>query len=134
VTTLTVCFVPLRSSGQTTPTSRTPPTPVTPSEDFKADGKYIGDQVSAVVAASGTSNDPKGYGQTVAHELFPDVLPYVVGTPATFGFATRNGRTLADNAPEVMMSLVAGTAVPSGLKPSVAQHLRSDKFPCVVPA
>jgi hypothetical protein len=100
----------------------------------RADGKYIGDQVSAVVAASGTSNDPKGYGQTVAHELFPDVLPYVVGTPATFGFATRNGRTLADNAPEVMMSLVAGTAVPSGLKPSVAQHLRSDKFPYVVPA
>jgi len=105
-----------------------------PSEDFKAVGKYIGDHVSAVVAASGTSNDPKGYGEAVARELFPDVLPYVVGTPATFGFATRNGRTLADNAPEVMMSLVAGTAVPSGLKPSVAQHLRTDKFPYVVPA
>ena len=34
--------------------------------------------------------------------------------PATFGFAGRNGRTLADNAPEVMLSLVAGTAVPPG--------------------
>jgi hypothetical protein len=105
-----------------------------PSEDFKAAGKYIGDQVSAVVAASGTSDDPQGYGQTVARELFPDVLPYVVATPATYGFATRNGRTLADNAPEVMLSLVAGTAVPSGLKPSVAKQLRANKFPYVVPA
>jgi hypothetical protein len=105
-----------------------------PSEDFQAAGKYIGDQISAVVAASGTSDDPQGYGQTVARELFPDVLPYVVGTPATYGFATRNGRTLADNAPEVMLSLVSDTAVPSGLKPSVAKQLRSNKFPYVVPA
>ena len=36
----------------------------------------------------------------------------------------RNGRTLADNAPEVMLPLVARAAVPSGLKPSVAKHLR----------
>ncbi|MGZ3601204.1 MAG: DUF4331 family protein, partial [Ktedonobacterales bacterium] len=66
-----------------------------PSADFDADGKYIGDRVAAVVSASGTSDDPQGYGQTVARELFPDVMPYVVGTPATYGFAThRNGRTL----------------------------------------
>jgi hypothetical protein len=40
----------------------------------------------------------------VARELLPDVLPYVVGTPASYGFATLNGRSLADNAPEVMLS------------------------------
>jgi hypothetical protein len=74
------------------------------------------------------------YGETVARELFPDVLPYVVGTPATYGFATRNGQTLADNAPEVMLSLVTATAVPSGLKPSVAKAMRDKKFPYVVPA
>lgn len=105
-----------------------------PSEDFDAVGKYIGDQVAAVVSASGTSDDPQGYGQTVARQLFPDVLPYVVGTPATYGFAVRNGRTLADNAPEFMLSLVAGTAVPSGLRPSVSKHLRNKNFPYVVPA
>jgi uncharacterized protein DUF4331 len=105
-----------------------------PSEDFNAVGKYIGDQISAVVKASGTSDDPQGYGETVARELFPDVLSYVVGTPATYGFASRNGRTMADNAPEVMLSLVAGTAVPSGLKPAVAERMRDDRFPYVVPA
>ncbi len=78
--------------------------------------------------------NPQGYAQTVARELFPDVLPYVVGTPATYGFAARNGRTLADNAPEVMLSPVAGTAVPSGLKPSVAAKQREDNFPYAVQA
>ena len=105
-----------------------------PSEDFDADGRYIGDLIAAVVAASGTSDDPQGYGQTVARQLFPDVLPYEVGTPATYSFATHNGRTQADNAPEAMLSLVVDTAVPSGLKPSVAEHLRNKDFPYVVSA
>ena len=105
-----------------------------PSEDAAAAGAYIADQIAAVVAACGTSEDPRGYGQAVAAGLFPDVLPYVIGTPAIYGFTGRNGRTLADNAPEVMLSLVTGTAVPSGLKPSVAEHQRDSSFPYVVPA
>lgn len=104
-----------------------------PSEDFDADGKNIADLIASTVAATGSSGDPEGYGRTVAGELFPDVLPYVVGTPAIFGFAARNGRTLADNAPEVMLSLVTNTSVPSGLKPSVSQHLHGTDFPYVVP-
>jgi Domain of unknown function (DUF4331) len=104
-----------------------------PSEDFDAVGSHIGNQVAAVVDANGTSEDPQGYGETVARKLFPDVLPYVIGTPATYSFATFNGRTLADNAPEAMLSLVAGAAVPSGLKPSVSAHLRDNEFPYVVP-
>ena len=105
-----------------------------PSEDFGAMGTYIGDQIAAMVAASGTSADPQGYGQAVARRLFPDVMPYLVGTPATYGFAGFNGRALADNAPEAMLSLVTNTAVPSGLQPSVSAHLRDGAFPYVVPA
>ena len=105
-----------------------------PSEDFDADGKYIGDQIAAEVSASGTSEDPQGYGETVARQLFPDLLPYVIGTPATYSFAGFNGRTLADNAPEAMLSLVSASAVPSGLKPSVSKHLRDNNFPYVAPA
>jgi hypothetical protein len=105
-----------------------------PSQDAADDGSDLAEHVAAVVAASGTVGDPRGYGETVARELYPDVLPYVVGTPATFGFAVRNGRTLADNAPEVMLSLVTGTAVPSGLSPAVASHVRSGSFPYLIPA
>ena len=86
------------------------------------------------MSAGATAEDAEGYGQTVARELFPDVLPYVVGTPATYGFAAFNGRTLADNAPEAMLSLVLNTGVDSGLKPSVAAHLRDGSFPYVVAA
>jgi len=105
-----------------------------PSEDRHAAGQHLAGQVAAVVAANGASADPHGYGQAVARELFPDVLPYVVGTPASYGFAGFNGRTLADNAPEAMLSLVTGMAVPSGLTPAIAGHQRDSRFPYVVPA
>jgi len=49
-------------------------------------------------------------------------------------YVTYNGRTLADNAPEFMLSLVTGTAVPSGLTPAVASHVRASNFPYVMPA
>jgi Domain of unknown function (DUF4331) len=104
-----------------------------PSADLNEDGKYIADQIAAVVAAAGTSGDPEGYGATVARRLLPDVLPYRVGTPASFGFAGRNGRTMADNAPEAMLSMAVNTAIPSGLTPSVSAHLRASQFPYVSP-
>ena len=105
-----------------------------PAEDVAAAASYIGEQIAAVVAAAGTSADPRGYGQAVAASLFPDVLPYVIGTPASYGFAGFNGRTRADNAPEAMLSLVTNTAVPSGLTPAIAQDQRASSFPYVVPA
>lgn len=105
-----------------------------PSEDFAADGDTIAAQVAAVVAAAGTSGAPESYGRVVARELLPDLMPYVIGTPAVFGFATRNGRTTADNTPEVMLSMVSGTAVPSGLRPAVAADQRAARFPHVIPA
>jgi len=105
-----------------------------PSDDYAAVGAYIGGQVASVVAACGTSKDPEGYGEAVARRLFPDVLPYVVGTRATYGFAGFNGRMLGDNAPEAMLSLVLNTAVRSGLKPAVTAEQRDTSFPYVVPA
>jgi len=105
-----------------------------PSEDLAADGAFFTDKVAGVVAANGTSTDPRGYGRTVAEELCPDVMSYEVGTPATYGFAGRNGRALADNAPEVMFSLVLDTATTSGLTPAVTADQRTDTFPYVVAA
>jgi hypothetical protein len=105
-----------------------------PAEDVEAAAKYTGGQIAAVVAAAGTSDDPSGYGQAVAAGLFPDVLPYVVGTPAVYGFAGFNGRTQADNAPEAMLSLVTNTAIPAGLKPAGTKDQRTSTFPYVVHA
>ncbi len=40
-----------------------------PSADLTAEGKNIADLIAAVVTASGTSDDPHGYGNTVARVL-----------------------------------------------------------------
>jgi hypothetical protein len=103
-----------------------------PSEDFNGDGKYIAERIAAVVEANGTSADPAGYGGLVARRLLPDVMPYTIGTPASFGFAGINGRTLADNAPEVMFSMVLNSATTSGLGPSTTAEQRRGQFPYVV--
>ena len=105
-----------------------------PAADFNADAKHIGDLITATVSANGTSADPAAYGETVASLLLPDVMPYVVGTTAGYGFAGLNGRTLGDNAPEAMLSLVLNTGVNSGLRPSVAAGQRKSAFPYLAPA
>lgn len=63
----------------------------------------------------------------------PATLRIAGPIPPVYGFAARNGRTRADNAPEAMLSLVTNTAVPSGLKPAVAKDQRANDFPYVVP-
>jgi hypothetical protein len=68
-----------------------------PSEDVDAVAvavavaKGIAEQVATVVAANGTSSDPYGYGRRVAGPLFPDVLPDVVATPASYRPHLREG-------------------------------------------
>ena len=104
-----------------------------PSQDAAADGQHLAEAIAGVVGASKTSGDPHSYGQRVAGLLFPDVLPYAVGTPASYGSAKFNGRTMADDAPAAMLSLVTGTAVPSGLGPETSAGERSESFPYVRP-
>jgi hypothetical protein len=59
------------------------------------------------------------------------MLPYEIGTPAVFGFAEWNGRSLIDNAPDVMFSIAANTPVRLGLgKESVASK-PTQTFPYV---
>ena len=104
-----------------------------PSEDVTADGDAFAEMLTATAVANGITN-PQAYGKAVAQELFPDVLPYTIGTPAVFSKDVRNGRALSDNAPEVMLSLVTGTAVPSGLTLAAAEAFRASSFPYLVPA
>ncbi|HTW28629.1 MAG TPA: DUF4331 family protein [Acetobacteraceae bacterium] len=86
-----------------------------PADDLATHGEKVARAVAGVVAAFGTSVDPEAYGQKVARRLCPNILPYEVGTAATFGFAEWNGRALTDNAPEVMFSIAANTPVRLGI-------------------
>jgi hypothetical protein len=84
-----------------------------------------------MVAATGSAENPRAYAETVAQRLFPNMLPYFVGTPAVFGLAEWNGRSLTDNAPDVMFSIAANTPIRLGIgKESVTSKPRP-AFPYV---
>src|SRR5260370_8749596 len=82
-----------------------------PATDFEMFGETVIKAVAGVVGAYGTAADPRAYAETVAHRALPNVLPYRVGTPAAFGFAGWNGRSLTDNAPDVMFTVASNTPV-----------------------
>lgn len=102
-----------------------------PADDLTTHGATVAKAVAGVVAAYGTSQDPRAYGEKIARRFCPNILPYEVGTPASFGFAEWNGRSLTDNAPDVMFTLAANTPVRLGIgKESVTSKPRTT-FPYV---
>lgn len=102
-----------------------------PSEDLETYGKLLGHEIAGVVRAYGTAADPDAYAASVVSRFLPNVLPYVVGTPAGFGFNSWNGRALTDNAPNVMFSIAANTPVSLGIgRESVVSKPRTS-FPYV---
>ncbi|QNJ94410.1 DUF4331 family protein [Mycolicibacterium fluoranthenivorans] len=102
-----------------------------PRDDYATYGESVAARVAACVGAYGTASDPDRYGETVAHLVFPNVLPYTVGTAAVFGFAGFNGRSLIDNAPEVMFSLAFDTPVTIGVGAESVTVKPSSVFPYV---
>ncbi|MFD9127029.1 DUF4331 family protein [Kitasatospora sp. NPDC059571] len=102
-----------------------------PANDLDRFGGRIAGAAAAVVAAHGTAEDPGAYGRTVAERIFPNVLPYTLGTPAVFGFAGWNGRSLTDNVCDVMFSLATNTALTAGLTKDSVPHPPTGTFPYV---
>jgi hypothetical protein len=102
-----------------------------PADDFATYGEVVGKAIAGVVAAYGTSEDPRSYGAKVAHRFFPNILPYEVGAPAAFGFVEWNGRALTDNAPDVMFSIAANTPVRLGIGKESVTAKPSKVFPYV---
>jgi hypothetical protein len=80
-----------------------------PREDWDAEHARIAEIVTLFSRLAGTTERPEAYGHAVADLLTPDVLQYCLGTPASFSFATRNGRRLSDDAADVMLSLLTNS-------------------------
>lgn len=102
-----------------------------PADDFATYGEALSKKMAAVVAAYGTAEDPQGYGEKIAHRLFPNMLPYEVGTQASLGFTEWNGRSLTDNAPNVMFSIAANTPISLGIGKESVTSKPSKTFPYV---
>ena len=102
-----------------------------PADDFATYGEHATRAIAGVVAAYGTAEDPVSYGEMIAHRLFPNMLPYKVGTQALLGFSGWNGRSLTDNAPDVMFSTAANTPIRLGIGKSSVTSKPSKTFPYV---
>jgi Domain of unknown function (DUF4331) len=93
-----------------------------PREDAAKYGEVIAAFTAKVTQLAGTTTNPQAYGQHVARFLFPDVLIYNPQSPTSYRFAGRNGRALADDTPDVILSLLANTPLsdrvgkPDGLR------------------
>jgi len=102
-----------------------------PADDFATYGQVVAKSIAGVVSATGTADDPRAYGEKVAQRFFPNMLPYEIGTPAVFGFAEWNGRSLTDNAPDVMFSIAANAPVRLGIGKESVTSKPSAVFPYV---
>lgn len=80
-----------------------------PREDRDAGRARIAEIATLFSSLAGRTERPDAYGQAVADLLTPDILQYRLGTPASFSFATRNGRRLSDDAADVVLSLLTNS-------------------------
>ncbi len=68
---------------------------------------------------AGTTANPANYAQRFLARLGPLTLPYQLGTPASFDYTGFNGRALADDVMDVMLSLTPRISVSIGSMCSV---------------
>jgi hypothetical protein len=102
-----------------------------PADDFARFGETIIKAVAGAVRANGTAEDPHAYAEKVAHRFLPNILPYTVGTPAVFGIAEWNGRSLTDNAPDVMFTIASNRPIRLGIGKESVTAKPSKAFPYV---
>ncbi len=100
-----------------------------PADDFSTYGETVIKAVAGAVSANGTAEDPHAYAEVVAHRFLPNILPYTVGTPAAFGMAEWNGRSLTDNAPNVMFTIASNTPIRLGIGKESVIAKPSKAFP-----
>jgi hypothetical protein len=102
-----------------------------PADDFATFGETVIKAIAGMVAATGSAENPRSYAETVAQRLFPNILPYIIGTPAVFGFAEWNGRSLTDGAPDIMFSIAANAPIRLGIGKESVTCKPSSTFPYV---
>jgi Domain of unknown function (DUF4331) len=98
-----------------------------PEDDLARFGGQIGSVAERLTMLAGSAGDPRAYGSKLAERLLPAVLPYRLGTPASFDFAGFNGRGLTDDVMDVLLTLAANTALSDGVAPNKART--RDEFP-----
>jgi hypothetical protein len=92
-----------------------------PSGDAELIGPAIAAFAARLSSRANPETDPESYGKLVADMLCPSLLPYELGTDASFSIEGFNGRSLTDDAYDVMLSLATNTEVHDGVAPNRAR-------------
>jgi len=89
----------------------------TPSEDVALFSKSISGFAEKMTSYAASAPNPSQYGTQLASRLCPVMLPYELGTPASFTRSVFNGRALTDDAMDVILSLTANKPLADGATP-----------------
>ena len=98
-----------------------------PVDDVARFSAQIGKVAEQLSGLAGSAADPIAYAKRVVARLCPVVLPYDLDTAATFDFTGFNGRGLADDVMDVMLTLATNTALGDGVGPDKSR--KRDVFP-----
>jgi hypothetical protein len=98
-----------------------------PSADVALFSGYIEDFTQKMTTYAGSVMNPDEYGKQIGARLCPMVLSYELGTPAAFDLAGFNGRALADDVMDVMLTLASNKPIQDGVVPN-RSRIRED-FP-----
>src|ERR1700679_3580648 len=78
-----------------------------PKDDVALFSGYIAEYIQKMTTYAGSATNPEEYGKQMVSRLCPNFLPYELGTAAAFDRERFNGRPLADDVQDVMLTLVA---------------------------
>jgi Domain of unknown function (DUF4331) len=99
----------------------------TPIEDIPRFSAQIASVVARLTRLAGSAADPDDYARRLIERLCPVTLPYELDTDAAFGIAEFNGRGLADDVMDVILSLATNTTLTDGVAPDRSRM--RDGFP-----
>jgi Domain of unknown function (DUF4331) len=98
-----------------------------PVDDLTRFAPQISQVIEKVTALAGSASDPAAHASQLISRICPTTLPYTLDSEARFAVQEFNGRALADDAMDVMLSLTTNTPLGDGVAPDPAL-LRAD-FP-----
>jgi hypothetical protein len=98
-----------------------------PVADLAQFASQIGKVAAILTGLAGSAAEPEEYARRLIEKLCPTTLPYELGTTASFDFAGINGRGLADDVMDVILTLATNTALGDGVRPD-ARRIRPE-FP-----
>jgi hypothetical protein len=102
-----------------------------PSDDNALFLSSIASTVSNYAAMAGTTDYPEIYGHRVARLFGTLMLPYELGTVASFDYTGFNGRSLRDNVMDNMLLLLTNSPLGTRIGPDPTQF--TDSFPYLQP-